>query len=320
MFSVVIPLYNKAHTIIRTLATVLAQTYAEFEVIIVNDGSTDDGIEVINQFTNDQRIRIIQQVNQGVSAARNKGVSESKFEYIAFLDGDDEWLPEYLAKMKAAIDLFPKAGMYCSAGIVRNADGSEFFRLAKKYEGRIFEIDFFENPHVFVHTSATIVSKSVFNKSGGFPSGMKRNQDFALFYSLALITPVVYCAFPFSIYVGGIEGQATSNNSTEIQKHVINRFNYVYNNWVLTGCANTTFKIFIKYEIRHIFISILRRKQYELVELYINNLDQGIIRLFSSMEINLYQRPLLRKMNILHILITKVLWRLNGYPRVNNAS
>jgi len=320
MFSVVIPLYNKAHTIQRTLASVLAQTHTEFEVIIVNDGSTDNGIEAINQCTSDQRIRIIKQENQGVSAARNNGVANAKYEYIAFLDGDDEWLPGYLAKMKTAIDLFPNAGMYCCAGIVRNADGSEFYRLAKKYGGRILEIDFFENPHVFVHTSATVVSKSVFNKSGGFPSEMKRNQDFALFYSLALITPVVYCAFPLSVYVGGVEGQATSNNSTEIQKHVINRFNYVYTNWVLTGCANSTFKIFIKYEIRHIFISILRRKQYELFGLYINNLDQGIIRLFSSLELYLYQRPILRKMNIFHILLTKVLWRLNGYPRVNKSS
>jgi glycosyltransferase involved in cell wall biosynthesis len=113
MFSVVILLYNKAHIIVRTLASVLNQTYTEFEIIIVNDGSTDNSLTVINQFTlNDPRIRIIEQSNQGVSVARNNGVASARYNYIAFLDGDDEWLPGYLAKMKEAIELFPAADMY----------------------------------------------------------------------------------------------------------------------------------------------------------------------------------------------------------------
>ena len=104
MFSIVIPLYNKAHTIERTLSTVLNQSFKEFEVVIVNDGSTDNSEEVIRNFTSDSRIKIINQENQGVSAARNKGVSLSSFEYVAFLDGDDEWLPDYLLKMKEVAD------------------------------------------------------------------------------------------------------------------------------------------------------------------------------------------------------------------------
>lgn len=116
MISVVIPLYNKEHTITRTLGTVLNQTYKDFEVVIINDGSTDNGVSVIQNFSTDSRIKIINQSNQGVSVARNEGVRNATYEYVAFLDGDDEWLPNYLSKMYEAIQKFPNAGLFCCAG------------------------------------------------------------------------------------------------------------------------------------------------------------------------------------------------------------
>ena len=84
MFTVVIPLYNKAHSIERTLGTVLAQNFTNFEVLIVDDGSTDNGVEIVKRYTDDIRIKIVQQNNQGVSVARNRGVFEAKYEFIAF--------------------------------------------------------------------------------------------------------------------------------------------------------------------------------------------------------------------------------------------
>lgn len=104
MISVIIPLYNKAHTIVNTLNTVLNQTYHDFEVVIVNDGSTDNGVEVIKQNFNDSRIRIINQKNAGVSAARNRGIQESRGKWISFLDADDEWMPNYLETVYQIID------------------------------------------------------------------------------------------------------------------------------------------------------------------------------------------------------------------------
>jgi len=93
--SVVIPLYNKGPHIARALNSVLAQTFQDFEVIVVDDGSTDDGAEVVRG-VDDPRIRLIQQENRGVSAARNRGIEAARAELIAFLDADDEWLAEHL--------------------------------------------------------------------------------------------------------------------------------------------------------------------------------------------------------------------------------
>lgn len=316
MFSVVIPLYNKEHVIIQTLESVLAQTFTEFEVVIVDDGSTDNGVKTIHKFTSDSRIKIISQENQGVSVARNVGVENSKYDYVAFLDGDDKWMPTYLETMKQAIDRFPDSGMICCGGTVENSDQTISYRLAKKYLNQIVKINFFENPHVFLHTSATIVKRNVFQQTQGFPVGMKRNQDFALFFSVALISPVAYCGFPLSIYVGGVEGQATSAKIESIIKHKINRHNLVFENYLKSRQNNPEFIVFLKYELRHDFINQLKRRNCPIIKEYFNGLRVEIIQLFPEFERKLYQKTHLRKLGLVFGLLTKVRWRLRGYPVV----
>lgn len=316
MISVVIPLYNKAHTIKRTLGTVLAQTYTNFEVVIVNDGSTDNGVEVIEEFTKDPRVKVVNQVNQGVSVARNRGVLQAQYEYIAFLDGDDEWLPGYLFKMQEAIQKFPNAGLICGAGTVESG-GKTYLRLARKYEGLLTEIDFFENPHVFVHTSATVVAKADFHKTQGFPVGMKRNQDYALFFALALQTQTVYCGFPLSVYVGDVEGQATTTPFDIIREHVIRRFNMVHETWCALEKSNVTYLVFTKYELRHFFLGFLRSNDYNNIYFLKNNLSSTLSTEFSKLEWFLYMNKLLNKIAVGYIYFTKIRWRLRGYPRLN---
>lgn len=208
MISVVIPLYNKGHVIANTIRTVIAQEYSDFELVIVDDGSTDNSVEVINnEFPDESRIRIIRQVNQGVSAARNRGIEEAKGDYVSLLDGDDEWHPEYLTHVVEMIKAYPNAGMYCTAGLVQNASGSVGYRIANKYIGKTLEIDFFENPDVFSHTSATTLSKKVFMESDKFPVGQCYSEDQSCFYEIGLLSSVIYCAIPLSKYIGGVEGQ-----------------------------------------------------------------------------------------------------------------
>lgn len=95
MISIVIPLYNKEKQIAHTLQSVFAQTFQDFEIVIVDDGSTDNSVMEVKKF-DDPRVLLIQQSNAGVSAARNRGIEEANGELIAFLDADDEWMPEFL--------------------------------------------------------------------------------------------------------------------------------------------------------------------------------------------------------------------------------
>ena len=111
-FSTIIPLYNKADTILRTLASVESQTFRDFEVIIINDGSTDDGDTVIQNSRFSNKCKLVSQPNKGVSAARNAGAMLANGAYLCFLDADDEWFPDYLQTMYNLIQKFPEAGIY----------------------------------------------------------------------------------------------------------------------------------------------------------------------------------------------------------------
>jgi glycosyltransferase involved in cell wall biosynthesis len=316
MISVVIPLYNKAQTIERTVKSVLVQTFKDFELIIINDGSTDDGVNILLKSFKDPRIRIINQQNLGVSVARNTGVYNAQFEYVAFLDGDDEWLPDYLRTIVKVIALYPNAGMICCAGFIVNADGSKILRLAKKYQGQILEINYFESPGVFSHTSANVVSKHEFLGAGGFPIGMKIRQDFALFISIALKASVVYCGIPLSIYNGGVDGQTTSasvEKQFNLLKHFTDCFNYTFERWLNTGCTNKVFLINFKYELRHYFKIYLMRDDYRSITYLVQHLKAG--KSFNSVEFSFYERKSLKYLAFLFILITKARWRLRGYPR-----
>ena len=112
MFSVIVPLYNKEQYIKKTVSCVLAQTIADFELIIVDDGSTDNGPQYVSEIQ-DGRIRMLSQGNAGVSAARNHGIREANGKYICFLDADDTWNVDFLQTVKELFEEFPEAGMVC---------------------------------------------------------------------------------------------------------------------------------------------------------------------------------------------------------------
>ena len=101
--SVIVPLYNKASTIARTLASISAQTFVDFETIVVDDGSTDDGASIVAACA-DARVRLIRQTNLGPGAARNRAIAEARGTLVAFLDADDEWLPTFLERAVAILD------------------------------------------------------------------------------------------------------------------------------------------------------------------------------------------------------------------------
>ncbi len=145
-FSIIIPTYNRAHILPRTIASVLAQTYSNWECIIVDDGSTDNTKELIASYT-DPRVTYIYQTNAERSAARNNGISHAVGEYICFLDSDDEYLPEHLEVLEREIKIInsPIKGMYFT-----NAVFSQFGTIWKPEFPRLrtgFSLDYMlDNP------------------------------------------------------------------------------------------------------------------------------------------------------------------------------
>src|SRR5690554_4101955 len=114
MFSVIIPLYNKELSITNTVQSVLDQTYQNFEIVIINDGSTDNSIKAVESIK-DNRIRLIHQENQGVSAARNRGIQEARYNWIAFLDGDDLWEQSHLQEIILMMLKFPDEKVFVTS-------------------------------------------------------------------------------------------------------------------------------------------------------------------------------------------------------------
>ncbi|GGZ14987.1 glycosyl transferase [Echinicola pacifica] len=198
MFSVVIPLYNKEDSVADTLASVLAQENADFEVVIVNDGSTDSSLDIVKGI-NDSRIKIFEKENGGVSSARNYGIAKSEFPYIAFMDADDKWKPNYLSEMSKLINDYPQAGMFtCYHCTIYNGEQLD---MELNIERGILD-NYFKHCLRFpiAWTSSTIVRKEVFEVVGGFPVGMVSGEDDYTWAKIALKYPVAFLPENLSIY------------------------------------------------------------------------------------------------------------------------
>lgn len=198
--SVVIPLYNKERYIQRTLDSVLAQTFENFEIIIVNDGSTDNGPEIVKQF-DDPRIKIINQKNAGVSAARNHGIKEAKAELIAFLDADDEWLPDFLPTIIMLRKKYSYAGAYATGYYWGDTICDSAIRRIECYDMNWDGIipDFFKLRLGTLNSSITVIKKDVFNKIGNFPEGINMGEDLDMWIRLAVYYPIAYSNRPMAI-------------------------------------------------------------------------------------------------------------------------
>ncbi|GAA3639339.1 glycosyltransferase family 2 protein [Flavivirga jejuensis] len=188
-FSVIIPLYNKETFIVKTIKSVLNQKFKDFEIIIVDDGSTDKSLELVSQFQ-DLRINIIQQKNKGVSVARNVGIEHANSKHIALLDADDTWYDNHLIELKKQIALFPEAGLYCNNyEIFHKKNMSRKAALNFNYQNECLIVeDFFKASitNLVAWTSAVCFSKEKFNEIGGFDTKFKTAQDLDLWIRFAL--------------------------------------------------------------------------------------------------------------------------------------
>lgn len=211
MISIVIPLYNKAAVICRTMESVKQQIFSDFEILIVNDGSTDDSLSVLMDFLSENEavfknsVRLIEQENKGVSAARNQGIKEARGEIIAFLDADDEWLPDYLKTIAFLVEKYPECDIFGTAysfkmnnmitpasidyysfkeneGILDN-----YFTMASKARGPIW-------------TSAVAVRKKAILSIGCFPEGISLGEDVIVWAKLACLYKIAYSKSNLALY------------------------------------------------------------------------------------------------------------------------
>lgn len=200
--SVVIPLYNKGQYIKRALKSILAQTVAPFEIIVVDDGSTDGGGEIAQSFQ-DPGIRLIRQENQGVSVARNRGVEEARGDLIAFLDADDAWKPRFIEVILELSKQYPQAGAYATAyerispyGIIYHPK----FKILPEGSKQGL-IDFFKTAKLHpVWTSAVAVPKKVLEEIGGFQECIIRAEDVDAWLKIALRYPIAWSSEYLATY------------------------------------------------------------------------------------------------------------------------
>ncbi|WP_273277817.1 glycosyltransferase family 2 protein [Methanothrix soehngenii] len=222
--SVVIPLYNKESHIARALSSVLNQTFQDFEVIVIDDGSTDGGAEVVRGFR-DPRILLIQQENMGVSAARNKGIQLAIADYIAFLDADDEWMSCFLEDVNDMIKKYPFAGAYSTTYRILEANNMikipQNAAVPRSSESIIipnyFEIISRGDPPVC--SSSICVPKDVFLKIGGFLEGKDMGEDIDMWFRIAL-----EYQFAFIHKIGAIYYRNASNRACRTSKILTNDF------------------------------------------------------------------------------------------------
>jgi len=212
-FAVVIPLYNKAAHVARAVRSVLAQTCADFELVVVDDGSTDGGEAVVASLA-DPRLRLLRQPNRGVSAARNAGAAASRADHIAFLDADDEWTPDFLAEIDVLLTEYPQAAIHATG--YRLASGGRSRRFSQRGvvggcdAGRC-RLDYLtclaRNVYPF-SASSVCISRSHFARTRGFDEGLAIGDDVDMWISLAMLGEVAYSHAECSIYHRDAENRA----------------------------------------------------------------------------------------------------------------
>lgn len=220
MFSVVIPLYNKELSVRNTINSVLDQTFKEFEIVIVNDGSTDNSLEIVQQFKDD-RIRIIDKPNGGVSSARNRGIKEAKYEWITFLDADDLWEDNHLQILNDMIADYCQYKVFCTSYIKSNQ------KLPQTQNNNVVVIeDYFKEAiqHHFFWTSVTCIHNTVFQDVGDFNIHLNRGEDLELWTRIGRKYIFVQSKVVTAIY--RVDAENRSDNNLKLKYTRIYNYNF----------------------------------------------------------------------------------------------
>ena len=223
--SAVIPLYNKAPYIKRAIESILDQTIKVDEIIVVDDGSTDDGGNIVEGLNN-PNIKLIKQENTGESGARNRGIKEASNEMIAFLDADDEWLPDFLENIIVLRNNFPDCGAYATASYTIRPGGkivySDLSSLPPApWIGIIPNFFALFQQGLAFNSSSIVIPKYIVEGIGGFPVGVRQSADFDTWLRIAIKYPIAFCPKRKVIYHQDAENRMAPTNSRIIEDPAI---------------------------------------------------------------------------------------------------
>lgn len=213
--SVVTPVYNREVLVIETIESVLSQTFSDWELVLVDDGSTDNSRATIERYLDNPKVKYHYQENQGQSAARNKGIELATGKFIAFLDSDDIWLPEFLEVSLDELTSSPEFDLVHSKIICIDEVGNELYRpKQKKFSGDVTLLLLRDS---FVSFSTVVVAKSFIDQVGGFDPNVRLAADYDLVIKLS-----VYCKFK-AIDKRMIKYRVMEN---QISSDLVGRFRY----------------------------------------------------------------------------------------------
>lgn len=206
MFSVIMPAYNAEGFIDTALKSVLLQKYGDFELIVVDDGSKDNTKEKILKHK-DERIKYIRQENSGVSAARNRGILESRGEFVCFLDSDDEWRPDHLETLCFLIERYGDCGMFLTGYDLRLNNGKLIHKSEQTLRGISDEhftsnngFDVLIKNGYFFNTNSVCCRKEVFDKVGLFETGVRNGEDDDMWYRIFTYYPIAVSKKSTTVY------------------------------------------------------------------------------------------------------------------------
>jgi glycosyltransferase involved in cell wall biosynthesis len=207
LVSVIVPVYNCAGFVREAIASVLDNDYEPLEVIVVDDGSTDDTVAALSAFG--ERIRVLRQVNAGPAAARNHAIRESRGEWLAFIDGDDLWLPGHPAHLLSYVAQHPDTRIIYGSWMYWRADADGTYPPLQKpalpsepeldpdASGWLYAKLLFDSA---IHIIASLVHRSVYDAVGGFDEGLRTGSDYDFWLKASRKFPVVKLRAPTAVY------------------------------------------------------------------------------------------------------------------------
>lgn len=264
MISIVMPLFNKEKWVSECIQSIINQSFTNFELIIVNDGSTDSGLSIIQPFLDDRRISLINQQNAGVSAARNVGIRKAQYNYIAFIDADDLWHPDYLAICNIIIQQHPNIDIFSSDYILMKEERGMQWEKVKNVD--FYKINnYFRYAHkeTLFWTSATIVKKEVLNSTNLFNVELKTGEDLDLWFRIMIKGKGIRINHKLACYRLTEDDQGNPFKLPDINNHLVSKIlndDYFYVKKIKTTPFLRQFMY--KYALNYLFLYYFASEQY----------------------------------------------------------